>query len=431
MDGRGDETHYAGLLVSGDGLTWRVDTLPKQLASTHDWEWRITALPVGLLAFEQATGPAAQVPKAFVGVPVPAADPGPAPVPDRTPAPSPSGAIPPEVTWTVGPTTMGTRVADVVAWNGRYVAVGYAAGAESGEFLGPAAWISDDGLTWTQTMDPADFPGTPSTGAPRMLRIAVNGGTIVVAGEAPGPIEDDVSSPVAAFWRSSDGLTWQRVPDRPEFAIGVTPFADRWVTGLFDLAAGGPGFVAVGATRSDGATIWTSTDGLDWRRTATLGEATVSGIYRGGPGMVATGFTGGPNSSDLAWTSSDGIAWSPANVPPDALPQPGFERTINEEGVVAVVPAPWGFVGAGTLVCPDALVPCPAAWTAADGIRWDESMLPLADPGFPPCPSCRVTPVAAAVDGRRIVVVGSTFTIGGPFDTAPGWASWVGTLNEP
>jgi hypothetical protein len=52
-------------------------------------------------------------------------------------------------------------------------------------------------------------------------------------------------------------------------------------------------------------------------------------------------------------------------------------------------------------------------------------MLPLADRVWGRCPGCQLTPVAAVVDGRRVIVVGTTYSLG---EEAPGWASWVGTV---
>jgi len=55
-------------------------------------------------------------------------------------------------------------------------------------------------------------------------------------------------------------------------------------------------------------------------------------------------------------------------------------------------------------------------------------MLPLADRVSAACSSCQLTPVAVVVDGRRVIVVGTTYSLGAE---APGWAAWVGTLTTP
>jgi len=96
--------------------------------------------------------------------------------------------------------------------------------------------------------------------------------------------------------------------------------------------------------------------------------------------------------------------------------------------VIVVAGAPWGYVAVGRLLCPDSINPCPAAWTSADGVRWDRTMLPLADRVWDACRTCQLTPVAAVVDGRRVVVLGSTYA---PGYEAPGWGSWVGTIATP
>ena len=62
--------------------------------------------------------------------------------------------------------------------------------------------------------------------------------------------------------------------------------------------------------------MWTSVDGITWSRVspneAVFGEASMSSVTAGGPGLVAVGQSGGPAA---VWTSPDGIAWT--RVPHD------------------------------------------------------------------------------------------------------------------
>lgn len=446
VDASGDEVRYVGLVASGDGLTWRSDTVPTELASTRSHEWRAVPVPGGLLMFAIAG----------VGVllarPVPVDDPGPTPAPPATRPPEPSGAVAPEVAWTVGRSYARGRPADVVAWGDGYLAVGFVTTADGN--WSAMVWQSTDGRTWTRVFDPSTFPRT------QMTAVAAQGSRIVAAGIAYRPRAGDDASPVAAFWWSDDGATWTQVPGRADFVIGVEATPDYWSTGMNDVVAACPGFVAVGATRSGGATVWTSTDGTDWSRTATLGGAMMQGVTSGGPGLVAVGVTGGAQSAGHVWVSPDGLVWSSVEGLPGgavndvtsgttalvamgwpttvwrsldglgwelAPDQPALERRLNVEGMAAVASMPGGFVSVGTTTCPDALAPCAAAWTSADELRWERSLLPAALPADPACPSCPVTPVAAAADGARVVVVGATY-LSGPGDIEPGWSSWLGTL---
>lgn len=59
---------------------------------------------------------------------------------------------------------------------------------------------------------------------------------------------------------------------------------------LSSLVVGGPGFIGGGASGEDAA-IWTSSDGLAWTRTAGApsGPGRVNGLAAGGPGFVAVG----------------------------------------------------------------------------------------------------------------------------------------------
>lgn len=438
-DGRGDDMHYVGVQVSADGTTWRADTLPSEFSTRRSIDWLSVPVPDGLLLLEHASG------AGLLGRLVPAVDPGPAPGPSSTPVPEPLGPLPPQAVWRVGSSAVEGRASDVVAWDGGYVAVGTVEDGV-GKSTG-VVWASGDGLSWTKT---AVLPSGS------MRAVTTDGEVLVAAGHATGVTHGgETQNPVAAFWRSRDGRTWERAPDQPELVIGAAPFEDSWWTGLNGLVAGGPGFVAVGATRAGGATVWTSVDGLGWRRSATLGDATMLDVVVGGPGLVATGATGGPHSEGRVWTSRDGITWTAATgLPPGELStlagqgrilvgagwgptvwqsqdglswtsapdQTALRRRINDEGIWAVVGTPGAFVGVGAAACPDALEPCAAAWTSADGLRWERTQLPTASRVDPICPSCALVPTAAVEDRGTIVAVGTT----GPAGQA--WTSWVGTL---
>ena len=86
---------------------------------------------------------------------------------------------------------------------------------------------------------------------------------------------------------------------------------------MLAVAAGGPGFVAVG-TGADGAAAWTSTDGLTWTAVADgpdLKGATMDAVTTTSNGFEAAGY-----DSDGArlWSSTDGSTWSRDGVLPSA-----------------------------------------------------------------------------------------------------------------
>src|SRR4029077_12650542 len=79
----------------------------------------------------------------------------------------------------------------------------------------------------------------------------------------------------AAAWTSSDGTNWTPVAEAPSFAEAL----------MTAVAAGGPGFVAVGKN-GDGAAAWTSTDGVTW-------SADAAGPGFAGAQMTAIAASGG------------------------------------------------------------------------------------------------------------------------------------------
>ena len=91
------------------------------------------------------------------------------------------------------------------------------------------------------------------------------------------------------------------------------------------VTAGGPGFVAVGRGCLDDAcelVVWTSTDGNAWQRLPasealdtdmlipTSGpELGMFDVAAGGPGVVAVGYAARPDMEATAWFSPDGVTW--------------------------------------------------------------------------------------------------------------------------
>lgn len=134
---------------------------------------------------------------------------------------------------------------------------------------------------------------------------------------------------------------------------------------LWDVIAGGPGFVAVGGGFESGqevgtAIIWVSEDGHTWQSVPLLGEA-ASGIPRSitatPSGFVAVGSGCCPDEAAV-WLSQDGIAWERI---PD---QPGFADTA----MLAVTSTPGGVHAVGcsaVLECFSGL-----AWSSVDGRSW-------------------------------------------------------------
>jgi hypothetical protein len=246
---------------------------------------------------------------------------------------------------------------DVTAGGPGLVAVGE--DGSSGD-AAAAVWTSPDGITWSPVpYDEAVFGGA---GIQSMLSVTGGGpGLVAVGSDGAGGDRD------AAVWTSPDGITWSRVPD--DDAV----FGGERTEVMFDVTAGGPGLVAVGAAATGDeseAAVWTSPDGITWSRVpdddaVLTGEGLqgMSGVTPGGPGLVAVGATESPGESDAAvWTSPDGITWS--RVPND-------DAIFGDDGVqwmMSVTGGGPGLVAVGWVASGDDRDA--AVWTSPDGITW-------------------------------------------------------------
>lgn len=168
-------------------------------------------------------------------------------------------------------------------------------------------WISDDGLDWTRVPHDEAVFGGPHT--QEMLDVTVGGpGFVAVGRDGAG---DTWSNPGLggmdpAIWTSVDGVTWRRVP-------GEANGLDRGTDRLLAVTAGGPGLVAVGYDGMRAAPVWTSSDGLSWTRVTHDNPTEMRGWWSdvgvGGPGLVALQHVA---DREVVVTSPDGLTWSPA-----------------------------------------------------------------------------------------------------------------------
>lgn len=132
-----------------------------------------------------------------------------------------------------------------VEWIGRrWVAIGSGSFGEPAEFR---AWMSEDGLTWSQ----ADFPASTDSAYPTRF-VEVDEGLLAV-----GP-RSSVSQSGSQWWQSSDGgVTWQTVED----PVGLENVAVSW------LQSDDAGRVAYGQNAAPPSTsgVWTRTaSGPGW-----------------------------------------------------------------------------------------------------------------------------------------------------------------------
>lgn len=224
---------------------------------------------------------------------------------------------------------------------------------------------------WDRITDlAATAPRRPRRERPRLLIAAAAAvvALVVIGGPLLLIASRDSAAPVVSS-DALDNLEWSRVPH--DHAV----FGGEDGAEMASIAAGGPGFVAVGVT-GDGvgdlgvrnAAVWTSPDGIAWSRVphddavfGSDGDQEMVSVTAGGPGLVAVGYRfdepGRPGVYPGVWTSPDGITWSPAPAN-----QEGFgdgkaamtSVTAGGPGLVAVGEDAWSA----------------AVWTSPDGVTW-------------------------------------------------------------
>ncbi len=273
----------------------------------------------------------------------------------------------------------------------------------------PAPTAEPVGHTWTQatvpvTADrPVDVISAVTAGGPGF--VAVGLGCLQ---------EGETGSCEAVVWTSTDGRTWKRAPASDATDIGFAfPLSGPRI-GMFDVAAGTPGIVAIGyAARPDlQAVTWFSPDGTSWVR-STLGNVSstrVNAVTWDGRAFVAVGedrsqATDWPGLTTATaraavWTSTDGRTWT--RVPhTKVLDVGGFIDTMEDPmtgGMRDVTLGPAGLLAVGS-VCQNSPAACqPAAWTSTDGTSWTRAAN---------MPTLSGVLNAAATSGAGYVAVGS------------------------
>jgi hypothetical protein len=163
------------------------------------------------------------------------------------------------------------------------------------------------------------------------------------------------------------GVAWQRVDD-PDLVSRPRNGS------MYGVISGGPGAIAWGFVYATGPRIWTTSDGRDWTPATVeaIDDANpeypgeVLDIAAGGPGYVAVGTygrAGGDGATAVVWTSADGTTWQ--RVPFG----PAFERSQIGQvvawkgGLLA-----FGCENASPIDCGPTRV-----WTSADGSTWTRS----------------------------------------------------------
>lgn len=241
-----------------------------------------------------------------------------------------------------------TRLTRVLGTPAGFLASGVERGADG--IARGVVWRSDDGAAWARATDPAAFE------AGRLDAIVEIGNELVAVSQKRGDLR--INPPL--LWRSGDGSRWEAVPLSDD-AFGSD------VAGIAAIAAGGPGYIAVG----------TVIDRLSPQDPTSL----------------------------IAWPPTDGAIWTSPDLRVWTRVEPGRELFGGQDNqsISSVVAVRGGYIALGSTG------PGAGAWSSADGERWERTELPDAATGR----------VSAAV-----VMNGAVFGVGGA-DRAP--AVWRGT----
>ncbi len=238
-------------------------------------------------------------------------------------------------TWTeqapaIGALPDGNQVVnDFIAHPGGFVAVGRVDHAD--ETADATWWASPNGMEW--------YASTISeTGLQQMLGVTVQDGVMVAVGE---------TRPHMAAWVAAPDGDFTRIDDDHLIAPQGRIFA-------WDVAPGGPGYVAVGTDQTVAgnadAAVWTSPDGWRWTRLGGHadefggpGWEVMDNIIETGGTLVALGRSGPIDDPDLTvWESTDGLVWRRGAVNEMDDPQrPNNGIGHNNRLLVVGATGPW------------------------------------------------------------------------------------------
>lgn len=207
-----------------------------------------------------------------------------------------------------------------------------------------AMWRSDDAVTWERLPNDDDFGPTDFTGA--NARILTN---LV---EFDGRL---VGSDGANFWRTDDLEHWEST-DIPI----ASPRAEASGFLAAALSSGPAGVVAAGSG------LLFSPDAVEWQ--VIDGYANVATLFGGGAAYIGDQFVvAGSGSRAMVVTSSDGLAWTPTELPDSGSAVP-FAVAGTEDTLVVLGAAPGEETDEGWTQA--------VAWTSTDhGSTWTRTEL--------------------------------------------------------
>jgi serine/threonine protein kinase len=210
-------------------------------------------------------------------------------------------------------------------------------------------------------IQPVSLASIPGAVVPEVTvkNMAVADGQQVAVGSADG---------YPAIWHKAlRGGSWKLVS-----SLSLVSPAQPGLAALSSVTHGPDGWLAVGANGANAPVVYTSANGVTWRRAATVAAdlADVNGTVVGvsaaaGPaGYAIVGKVKEPNGGCLAdvWWSPNLITWTRAHDEND---------TGGSSQVLSIASLPHGFVSVGSHNGQ------PAVWTTVNGTAWTTTVLPL------------------------------------------------------
>ncbi len=235
---------------------------------------------------------------------------------------------------------------------------------------GPVSSHPPFGESWQQvSVEPADTPGD------YVVEGGYAGATrTVLVGQVAGPAAETLGHTTPAAWYSDDDVTWHRSQIRLESLSPVEAYDISVVfpsasvlygigTGGVPMPEGGMALTSIEYQSVDGGATWTQ------MTRGTSPAAVVRDVVAGGPGFLAVGDSGTATNPQIEiFTSTDGVTWSGLGDPPTGQP-----AGVDPGGTLAAVAEHDGTLMAVGL---RAAAGGGLVLTSRDGVSWQSLPVP-------------------------------------------------------
>jgi len=230
-----------------------------------------------------------------------------------------------------------------------------------------AAWLSADGFEWDQVI----LPSPERTFARMKSVVAVGEGFYAAGFESswPDTVDWEETDFDATVWFSTDGLEWERI-EHPVFdERGFQEWADGGYSEIIGAAATEWGLVFAGSSSEPGTgyphntTVWVLRDG--WGRVNLGTDDQIRGVSEAeGVAVVYGSSEASPSADAVFYVSSDGYNWRLAGGHLTGIGAHDGLQFVND---VVYVPGE-GWLAVGTDEKDFSTIGGAAVWTAPPGL---------------------------------------------------------------